>query len=158
MTDFSIVDVSPKHIDSILEIEKLCFSLPWNRSALENQMNAENCLFLAAVDREAVLGYIGLMTVIDEGYISNIAVARQYRRRGVADALIDALVEHTKDSLAFMTLEVRESNAPAVALYEKHGFVTVGTRKNYYENPKENARLMTLFFRPEDRDNADNVN
>lgn len=151
MTSCTIIDVTPDHIDSIIEIENLCFSLPWTRTALENQMNAKNCLFLAAVDGSKVLGYIGLMTVLDEGYISNVAVAPQYRRCGIANALIDALMERTKDSLAFMTLEVRESNAAAIALYKKHGFIPVGTRKNYYENPKENALLMTLFFKAEEK-------
>ena len=158
MTDYTIVNVIPEHIDSILEIEKLCFSLPWSRSALENQMNAKNCLFLSAVEGKNVLGYIGLMTVLDEGYISNVAVAPRYRRHGIADSLIGALIGRTESSLAFMTLEVRESNAPAIALYEKHGFISVGTRKNYYKNPKENARLMTLFFKAEEYNNADNVN
>lgn len=150
MTDYTITDVVPEHIDSILEIEKLCFSLPWNRRALENQMNSKSHLFLAAVDGSKVLGYIGMMKVLDEGYISNVAVAPQYRRHSIADALINALIKRTRGSLAFMTLEVRESNAPATALYEKHGFILVGTRKNYYEHPKENARLMTLFFNAEE--------
>lgn len=158
MTDFAITGVTPERIDSILEIEKLCFSPPWSRNALENQMNAENCVFLAAVDGSEVLGYIGLMTVLDEGYISNVAVAPPYRRQGIADALISALAERMKSALAFMTLEVRESNTPAIALYEKHGFISVGIRKNYYENPKENARLMTLFFKAEENNNAYNVN
>ncbi|MFB0921525.1 MAG: ribosomal protein S18-alanine N-acetyltransferase, partial [Oscillospiraceae bacterium] len=92
-------------------------------------------------------GYIGLMYVLDEGYISNVAVSPVYRRRGVADALIEALIERTKDTLAFMTLEVRESNHAAKYLYSKHGFETVGKRKNYYDRPKEDALLMTLFFK-----------
>ncbi len=144
----TITDVEPQHLNEIQEIENACFSLPWHRSALEKQMCADNCVFLAALnDDEAVMGYIGLMYVLDEGYISNIAVSPQYRRHGVADALIDALIERTKDTLAFMTLEVRESNHAAKYLYTKHGFETVGKRKNYYDRPKEDALLMTLFFK-----------
>lgn len=158
MIGYKIIDVIPEHIDPILKIENLCFSLPWTRTALENQMKSKNCLFLTAVNGSNILGYIGLMMVLDEGYISNIAVDPMYRRHGVADALIDSLVERTKDSLSFITLEVRESNASAIALYIKHGFMPVGTRKNYYENPKENALLMTLFFKAEEKQNADNVN
>lgn len=143
----TITEVKPHHLYAVEEIEKVCFSMPWSRRELENQMNATSCIFLAAVDDEGtVMGYIGLMFVLDEGYISNVAVAPEFRRRGVADALISALINRTKRNLAFLTLEVRESNTPAISLYEKHGFKLVGIRKNYYEKPKENALLMTLFF------------
>jgi len=102
---------------------------------------------LAALDDDGiVLGYVGLMFVLDEGYISNVAVAPEERRQGVADALISALVDRTRNKLAFLTLEVRESNAAAISLYKKHGFEIVGNRKNYYERPRESALLMTLFF------------
>lgn len=143
----TITDVRPCHLDEIEEIEKLCFSVPWTRSALENQLNNQLSTFLAALDGDgAVMGYLGLMAVLDEGYISNVAVSPACRRRGVADALIAALIARTRDKLAFLTLEVRESNAPAIALYKKHGFVPVGSRKNYYEKPREGALLLTLFF------------
>ena len=144
----TITDVKPQHLNEIQEIENACFSLPWHRSALEKQMCADNCVFLAALDESgSVMGYIGLMYVLDEGYISNVAVSPQYRRRGVADALIEALIERTKTFLAFVTLEVRESNHAAKYLYTKHDFETVGKRKNYYDRPKEDALLMTLFFK-----------
>lgn len=147
----TITEVKPNHLNDIEEIEINCFSMPWSRRALESQMNAENCVFLTAVDNEgAVMGYIGLMFVLDEGYISNVAVAPEFRRRGIADALILALIEKMKYKLSFLTLEVRESNIPAISLYEKHGFKTVGLRKNYYDKPKENALLMTLFFAREE--------
>jgi [ribosomal protein S18]-alanine N-acetyltransferase len=143
----TISDVKPEHLDEIQAIEDACFSMPWTRASLEHQMTANNCVFLAALDGEGtVMGYVGLMFVLDEGYISNVAVAPEYRRRGVADALIYALIEREKDTLSFLTLEVRESNLPAISLYSKHGFRTVGTRRNYYDRPKENALLMTLFF------------
>lgn len=148
----TIIDVNPQHLDEIQAIENACFSLPWHRAALEKQMCADNCFFLAALDdNEAVMGYIGLMYVLDEGYISNIAVAPIFRRHGVADALIAELIERAKSSLAFITLEVRESNHAAIYLYTKHGFGVVGKRKNYYDRPKEDALLMTLFFKKEDK-------
>ena len=144
----TITDVNPQHLDEIQEIENACFSLPWHRAALEKQMCSDNCVFFAALDESgSVIGYIGLMYVLDEGYISNVAVSPQYRRQGVADALIDALIDRAKGFLAFVTLEVRESNHAAIYLYTKHGFETVGKRKNYYDRPKENALLMTLFFK-----------
>ncbi|MEG1108140.1 MAG: ribosomal protein S18-alanine N-acetyltransferase [Oscillospiraceae bacterium] len=149
--NYTIKDVENRHIDDIMEIEKLCFSLPWSRTLLEKQMNFEECVFIAAVDgEERVLGYVGLTFVLDEGYISNVAVSPKFRRQGVAAALIGELIARTRKSLAFLTLEVRESNAPAIALYSGFGFKPVGLRRDYYEKPKENALLMTLFMSGED--------
>ena len=88
-----------------------------------------------------------MMFVLDEGYISNVAVGPDYRRAGIADALIDRLLTLCREhELSFVTLEVRSGNKPAIALYEKHGFKTVGLRKNYYERPREDALIMTKFF------------
>ena len=144
----TIVDVNSSHLDEITAIENACFSLPWTREQLEKQMSAETCIFLAALNNDgAVMGYIGLMFVLDEGYISNVAVSPSFRRQGVANALITQLIERTKKRLAFLTLEVRESNTSAIKLYSKHGFELVGKRKNYYDKPKEAALLMTLFFK-----------
>ena len=147
----TITDVKPCHLREIAEIENACFSLPWTFEQLEKQMSVDNCIFLAATnDDGALMGYIGLMFVLDEGYISNVAVSPNYRRRGVADALITELIERTKKRLSFLTLEVRESNLAAIELYSKHGFEQVGKRKNYYDKPKEAALLMTLFFKKEE--------
>ena len=146
-----IKDVTPEMLEEILNIESSCFSMPWTLGQLQNQMNAENCTFLAATDEnDAVMGYVGLMTVLDEGYISNVAVSPKFRRQGVADKLIAALIKRSAKDHAFLTLEVRESNLAAISLYKKHGFIPVGIRKNYYDRPKENAILMTLFFRKEE--------
>lgn len=142
----TVTDVAPRHLDGIEAIEKTCFSMPWTREQLAHQMASEQNVFLCAEDETGLLGYIGLLTVLDEGYISNIAVAPEARRRGVADALLTELAARTCKTLSFLTLEVRESNVPAVALYEKHGFSAVGRRRNYYEKPQEDALLMTLFF------------
>ena len=104
--------------------------------------------FIATMDGGRVLGYVGLMYVLDEGYISNVAVHPEARRQGIGDALIDALAAKAAElELAFLTLEVRESNAPAIALYAKHGFHPVGKRKNYYDAPKEDAVLMTCYLK-----------
>ncbi|MGN1001891.1 MAG: ribosomal protein S18-alanine N-acetyltransferase [Oscillospiraceae bacterium] len=145
--DFQIVDARPEHIPQIEAIEKICFSLPWTRQMLESQLDGGSHLFLAAVSGERVLGYVGLMFVLDEGYISNVAVAPAHRRQGVAHGLLTALEERSRaKGLAFLTLEVRAGNAPAIALYEKHGYRPVGRRKNYYDRPREDAVLMTLEF------------
>ena len=141
-----IVPVTEEMIAPIAALEQLCFSMPWTEEQLRGQLRP-NHVFLAAMDGEQVAGYVGMMYVLDEGYISNVAVAPAMRRRGVARALLDALVERSRAlELAFLTLEVRESNAPAITLYESCGFQRVGLRKNYYKSPTEHAILMTLEF------------
>ena len=146
--EIRIVDVSAEHIPQIEEIEHECFSRSWTAEQLSSQMRDAQHEFIAAVDDGRVLGYVGLMHVLDEGYISNVAVHPEARRQGIGDALIDALAaKATELELAFLTLEVRESNAPAIALYAKHGFHPVGKRKNYYDAPKEDAVLMTCYLK-----------
>ena len=109
----------------------------------------ENAMLAAcAAAGETVLGYANFLHVLDEGDIGNVAVAPEFRRQGVADALLEALCARAAAlDLAFLTLEVRASNAPAIALYRKHGFQTVGQRRNYYQKPDEDALLMTWFRR-----------
>lgn len=135
------------HLDDVYIIETECFSHPWSRQSLENELNNETSLFLVAKEENEVIGYIGMSIVIDEGYIFNVAVREKYRNKGVATALINELVTcGKKNSFSFITLEVRESNLPAISLYSKFGFVKAGERKDYYSNPKENAILMTKYF------------
>lgn len=146
--DFVIHDVESAHIPQIEALEQACFSLPWTAEALCSQLKDAQHEFIAAVDAEGrVFGYVGMLFVLDEGYISNVAVSPDCRRQGIADALIDRLCELCKvHALAFVSLEVRAGNVPAIALYEKHGFERVGLRKNYYERPKEDALIMTKYF------------
>lgn len=145
-----LVKLTADHIPQMVELEKICFSLPWTADMIRSELNNPSCLYLAAVDGDTLAGYIGVQTVLDEGYINNVAVRPEYRRKGIAAALISLLIDEARAiGLAFMTLEVRESNAPAIALYEKLGFTTVGRRKNYYEKPREDAILMTIFFTKE---------
>ena len=94
------------------------------------------------------VGYVGCQTVLDEGYITNVAVSPDCRRQGVGRALIGTLVSHAgAQGLAFVTLEARTSNMPAIALYENAGFQKVGVRKNFYTAPVEDALLMTFFLK-----------
>lgn len=139
-----IINVTEKLLPQIEALEQVCFSVPWTREQLRTQLG-ERQIFLAAVEGEQVVGYVGLMYVLDEGYISNVAVAPEHRRRGLARQLLAELERRCRAlQLAFMTLEVRASNTPAIALYESRGFRQVGRRKNYYKNPAEDAILMTL--------------
>lgn len=144
-----IDDVREEQLEKIEEIEKACFSMPWTIEQLRSQMKDSQHEFIAALDDEGrVLGYVGMMYVLDEGYISNVAVAPEARRQGIGRDLVKELMARAAVlGLAFVTLEVRCSNAAAIALYEKQGFVPVGKRKNYYDFPREDAILMTHFLK-----------
>ena len=146
--EYTICDAAAAHIPQIEHLERQCFSLPWTAEQLKDQLKDNQHEFIAAFAPDGtVLGYVGMMYVLDEGYISNVAVSPEYRRQGIADALIDRLCIICRGlELSFVTLEVRAGNMPAIALYEKHGFHRVGLRKNYYERPKEDALLMTKYL------------
>ena len=144
--DWRITDAEEWMLPQLAELEKVCFSLPWTIEQLRSQLPDEHHVFLVALEGEHLLGYVGMMVVLDEGYISNVAVAPEARRKGIGDALIAELLKRAElFELSFVTLEVRQSNAPAAALYEKHGFTAVGRRKNYYDLPREDAVLMTYY-------------
>ena len=148
-----IVDPPPEHLDALRLMEQQCFSVPWTRDQLAAQMSDSMYIFLAAEDESGrAVGYVGLMYVLDEGYISNVAVSPSRRREGIADMLLTELYARAKaKKLSFLTLEVRESNAPAQSLYKKHGYTEVGMRKGYYSLPKEDAVLMTCFLSEEEK-------
>lgn len=143
---FTISDAREELLPQIQKIEQQSFSVPWTDAMLRIQLDRNSHIFLTAqTETQEIIGYVGLMYVLDEGYISNVAVAADSRRQGVADALLWELTERSRRMLlSFLTLEVREHNAPAIALYQKHGFHAVGRRKNYYVRPVEDAILMTL--------------
>ena len=139
--------LTEQHLDGVLKIENDCFSHPWTRESLENELNNPTSVFYAATDDDEVIGYIGMSTVIDEAYIFNVAVTESRRKKGIGSALIREIVTYCKkNGFYFVTLEVRESNQKAISLYSHFGFIKVGERKNYYRDPEENAVLMTKYF------------
>ena len=114
---------------------------------LEDALFDPQASFIVAEDEEGnILGYAGLHVILDEGYIDNVAVEPDARRHGVASALLEVLCRFGAAKLAFLTLEVRASNAPAIALYEKYGFQRAGLRPKYYDKPREDAVIMTREF------------
>lgn len=145
--NYKIVPMDRSHLKDVAAIERLCFSTPWTEAMLEEELYNDAASFLAAEGENGrVLGYAGLHVILDEGYIDNVAVRPEFRRCGVADALVDTFVRFGGENLAFLTLEVRASNGPAIALYAKHGFQEAGRRTRYYTKPVEDAILMTLEF------------
>ncbi|MCI8438498.1 MAG: ribosomal protein S18-alanine N-acetyltransferase [Oscillospiraceae bacterium] len=145
---YHIVPMAGEHLEQVEAIERLCFPDPWSRRLLEELLGHAGAVALAAAGEEGtVLGYTSAQTVLDEGYINNVAVHPAYRRQGIASRLLEELRRRGAEmGLAFLTLEVRASNLAAQALYAKHGYREVGCRRNYYEHPKEDAILMTLEF------------
>ena len=131
------------HVAQVAELEKLCFADPWSEKSIASELGNIWSYWVVALDGEQVVGYIGSQSSADETDVMNVAVHPDYRRRGIAESLIEVLIRELKNrgSHALM-LEVRDSNEPAIALYEKLGFQQVGLRKNYYHNPKEHARIL----------------
>lgn len=144
-----IVPMTADHLEELEKLERICFSRPWSRKMLAEELENQCAAFLVAEDSVSgrVLGYAGLMVVADEGYITNVAVFPEYRRQGIAAQILQVFVQFAAaNHLAFLTLEVRPSNAAATALYQGFGFEEVGRRKNYYDLPKEDALILTKYF------------
>ncbi len=142
-----IEKLSASHIDGMEIIENTCFSEPWSRKSLEDLLTCDYAVYFAARDEDsgAVAGYVGMYVSFDVGNINNVGVLPEYRRRGIGKMLMDKLCTYCRDNvITLLTLEVRESNAPAIRLYEKLGFQKVGVRKNYYKKPTENGVLYNL--------------
>lgn len=131
----------------IAALERECFSSPWSETAITDAV-ANGTKFLIAEKGFDFAGYISLNTAADEGYINNIAIQPSFRRQGIAERLLTALDKKAqKFELAFLSLEVRESNLAAIKLYEKCGYQNMGIRKNFYADPRENAIIMTKTMR-----------
>ena len=143
-----IVPMTADHLDEVAELERICFSTPWSRNMLAEELDNALSAFLVALDESGkVVGYAGRQVVLDEGYITNVAVRPECRRQGIAGKLLQVFLDFAQGNhLAFLTLEVRASNYDAIALYGSRGFRSVGRRKNYYEHPKEDAIIMTKEF------------
>ena len=143
-----IVPMTADHLDEVAELERICFSVPWSRNMLAEELDNMLSAFLVALDDSgAVVGYAGVQVVLDEGYITNIAVRPECRKQGIAGKLLQVFLDFAMaNKLAFLTLEVRASNYDAIALYGSRGFRSVSRRKKYYEHPKEDAIIMTREF------------
>lgn len=132
-------------IQMVCEIEAGIFSMPWKAEDFRQSMEKPENIYLVVEEDAIILGYCGLWGVAGEGQITNVAVAIQYRGRGIAKAMLEKMLELGRDQgLDAFTLEVRESNVPAIELYHKLGFHDAGIRKNFYDAPQENGLIMWL--------------
>ena len=139
----TIVKMKECHVSAVAALETICFSDPWSENSVSSELKNKLSLWLVAEENGTVAGYIGSQTCGEESDVMNVAVHPDFRRRGIAEALVNALVEELKAIGSHcLTLEVRASNVPAIALYEKMGFSEIGRRKNYYRNPREDALIL----------------
>ncbi|MFT8314500.1 MAG: ribosomal protein S18-alanine N-acetyltransferase [Clostridium sp.] len=143
MNNLVVCPFEEKYIDSILSIEKLSFTDPWSRDSMEKELNNNFARYVVVKLEDKVIGYGGMWIILDEGHITNIAVAPEYRCIGAGKLILKSLINICKkEKVISLTLEVRVSNTIAQSLYSKFGFVTEGIRKNYYADNNENALIM----------------
>ena len=141
------VPMAREHLERGARLERACFSSPWTVHGLEAELESPNAHFLVALLEGEVAGYFGLTAVLDESYVTNIAVFPQQRGRGIARALMEAQLAWARGrGIAMMSLEVRPSNAPALSLYRAFGFREEGRRRNFYDHPREDGLILTLRF------------
>lgn len=144
--DIQIKDFEPSFSEDIAKIEAECFSAPWSSKAILDSFENGTHFFMAVKDGRCI-GYCGVDCVLDEGYITNVAILKDFRKMGIGDRLICRLDDLAKEKgLSFISLEVRQSNKDAIKLYLKNGYETEGVRKDFYSSPKEDAFIMTKRF------------
>lgn len=144
--NLKIKDMSLEDLDQIMILEKACFSVPWTRDAFENEIT-KNMLahYIVLIEDDVIVGYGGVWYVMDEGHITNVAIHPDYRKKGYGKVLVYEMMKRAiEGNLRQMTLEVRVSNVPAIKLYEKMGFESVGIRPKYYSDNHEDAMIMWL--------------
>ena len=137
-----------EHVAQVAELEKICFGTEaWSVSSIVSELDNELALWIVALDGDRVLGYVGSQTVCGETDMMNVAVHPDHRRQGIATGLITGLIGALKQRESHsLALEVRASNAPAIAMYTLYGFEQIGLRKNYYRNPREDALILQIRF------------
>ena len=142
----SVRKADEKDIPKIASIENLNFSMPWSENAIKESMERDT-VFLIAQKEGSVIGYMGLTCIIDEGYVTNIAVNKDFRKSGAGTLILNKAIDLARDKgLSFISLEVRASNKNAISLYNRLLFKEEGLRRNFYEKPKEDAIIMTRRF------------
>ncbi len=139
-----ILKMTTEHIKQVHKIEEDCFSIPWSEKSFYDELTKNKmAIYIVAKEDDEIVGYGGMWHVINEGHITNIAVKKQHRKKGIGTKIINALIEIAKEKeMIGITLEVRVSNDIAKSLYKKSGFIIEGIRKEYYDDNKEDAIVM----------------
>ena len=134
-------------LDRICELEKQCFAVPWSRESFENDLlgYGPTGLHLVGEYKGEIITYSNTWMIIDEANLGNIAVAPEFRSKGVGEAMLDFILARVvEQGMVHIYLEVRVTNEPAIRLYQKKGFRKIGVRKRYYRDNKEDALIMLL--------------
>ena len=147
----TIVPMEERHLDDLARLERLCFSRPWSRQALKEELTNPAACFLVGEEAGEVLGYAGMHCAAGECYVDNVAVFPEARRQGVGRKLMEALLQAAAAwGGEFLSLEVRPSNLEALALYRGLGFREVGRRRRFYDDPVEDGLLLTKDLEKEE--------
>ena len=147
----TIVPMEERHLDDLARLERLCFSRPWSRQALKEELTNPAVCFLVGEEAGEVLGYAGMHCAAGECYVDNVAVFPEARRQGVGRKLMEALLQAAAARGGeFLSLEVRPSNLEALALYRGLGFREVGRRRRFYDDPVEDGLLLTKDLKKEE--------
>ena len=147
----------PEDISQVAAIEKECFSVPWSEKVYAETLANENAFYVVAeltgeesssdlhgVSAGKIVGMCGMMNILGEGDVSNVAVTASFRGRKIAERMLEELIHKGREwGMQTLILEVRSSNAPAIHIYEKYGFRQIGLRKAFYEHPQEDACIMS---------------
>lgn len=141
--DIKIEKMLEKHIESININD---FDDFWNINILKSELSSPTSYYIIAKIKNDIVGFAGINIVLDESHIANIAVKKNMRLLGIGSLLLETLISKSKEVTTSITLEVNEKNFPAVHLYKKYGFETLGKRKKYYNNQFD-AYIMTLYFK-----------
>ena len=144
MSEITVGLMTVEDVDAVHAIEVACFKTPWSRESFMREVTENACARYVVLREDGrAIAYAGVWFVLDEGHITNIAVHPDYRRRGLGDAIVKALLRHAKSAhLDSVSLEVRVSNTAAIVLYKRNGFSEVGRRKGFYQKPAEDAIIM----------------
>lgn len=138
-----ILPMNETHVSAVAELEKLCFSAPWSERSIASELTNEYSLWLVEERDGVAVAYVGSQSCPPEADVMNVAVAPAFRRQGIGEGLMVALMDALRDKgMESLTLEVRASNSSAIALYDRLGFTEVGRRPNYYIDPGEDALIM----------------
>jgi ribosomal-protein-alanine N-acetyltransferase len=139
--------LKPVYMDAVVSLEEECFAHPWTKDAIEEYYGNPNAWFFVALEDDKVVGYIGTYMVMDECFVTNLAVTESYRQRGIGNALVLEATRNAKaNGASFITLEVRLSNGAAISVYKKNEFISEGVRPGFYRDPDEDALIMTRRF------------
>lgn len=147
MSDITVRPMKESDVPQVVAIEKALFSMPWSEEAFREELQNQQAVIVVADVSGEIAGFADMREICGECYINNVGVSEKYRRQGIGAALMQALEDNASENAEFITLEVRQSNEAAIAMYKRLGYIKVGSRKDFYEQPAEDADLMTKIIR-----------